>query len=138
MNIQSTTNCHWLKTKLSHQKQNMLIKISQIWKCKTCLWKTVLCHKKNFIFYYIFYCCSITVVPTFPPMLSSTHLTYPFHFYSQFPPCCPCTWFIHTCSLTSPFPFFPPLSSSSHPSGHCQSFPCFHVSGSILLICFVH
>ena len=39
-----------------------------------------------------------------------------------------------TCSLTSPFPFFPPLSPSPSPSGPCQSVPCFHASGSILLL----
>ena len=53
---------------------------------------------------------------------------------SQSPHCCPCSWVIHTWCLTSPFPFFPPLPPYLLPSGRCQSVPCFHASGSIMLI----
>ena len=84
------------------------------------------------VFLKIFYCCSLIVVPIFPPLPSSGHPIT--HFCSQFPHCCPCPWAIHTCCLTSPFPFFAPLSPSLLHSGHCQSVPCFHVCGSILFV----
>ena len=40
----------------------------------------------------------------------------------------------HSCSLTNPAPFFPPFSSLPFPLAACQSVPCFHGSGSILLL----
>ena len=83
--------------------------------------------KMNFILIY-----SITIVPIFPLLPSSDQLLSLTHS----PPShhCPCPWVIHTSSLTSPFPFFLSVSSSTVPPGHCQSVPCFHVSGSILII----
>ena len=87
-----------------------------------------------FIYLFIY---SITVVPIFPHLPSSTQPT-PFS-YSQCPHCCPCLWVIHTCSLTNPLPFFPQLP-----------FPCFPLaavwlflfSTSLVLFCslvyFVH
>ena len=88
-----------------------------------------------FLFLLFIFYCSITVVLIYPPLLSPT-LPTP-HSNSQYPSCCPCPQVIHTCSLTGPFPAFPhyPLLL---PSGHCQSVPCFHVSGSILFVCFIH
>ena len=61
------------------------------------------------LFYFIlflFYYCSITVVPIFPHC--SPLLCPPLHFHSQSPPCCPCPWVIYTCSLTRPFPLIAP------------------------------
>ena len=79
-----------------------------------------------------FYCYSITVVPTSPPLHPSSQLTL--CSYSQFQHCRPCPWVIHVCSLTSLFLFFLPLSPSSIPSGHCQSVPYVLASSSVLLI----
>ena len=57
--------------------------------------------------------------------------------HSQFTPCCPCPWVIHTCTSTRPFLFFSPLSLL--PSGHCHSVPCFHaVVLFCSFVCFVH
>ena len=75
-----------------------------------------------FIYFLIFYCYKITVVPVLP---SSAQPTPGFH--SQSLHCCPCPWVICTCSLTSPFPFFPPYTPLpplwSLPV--CSVFPCF-------------
>ena len=84
-------------------------------------------------FYFLFFYCSVAVVPIFPccsplplpPLSPCSH--------NQFPPCCP--WVIYTCSVTRPFPFFLPLSLSPLPSDPCLSVPCFHASGSTLLVC---
>ena len=74
---------------------------------------------------------SITVVPIFPSLPSSTQPTPYSH--SQTPHHCPCPRVIYTCSLSSPFPFFPP-------------FPCplplaavspLHVSMSLVLFCLL-
>ena len=81
-----------------------------------------------FFFELFYYSCL-----SFPPLLSPAPPTPCSH--SQSPPCCPCLWVICTCSLNRPFPFFPPLSPSTLPSGPCRSVPCFHATGSILLIC---
>ena len=69
-------------------------------------------------------CHSIIFVPIFSPLPISAH-PIP-HSHSQFPPCCPCPWVIHTYSLTSPFPFFPPLRPFPHLwlLSVCSVFPC--------------
>ena len=41
--------------------------------------------------------------------------------------------FIHVLWLIL-FPFFPPFSSTSLSCGSCQSVPCFHVLGTVLLV----
>ena len=85
-----------------------------------------------FIFFRFCYGCSITVVPISP---HCSPLPCPQPPHSPSPPCCPCPWVIYTCSLTRPFPFFPLLSPFLLLSGPCQSVPCFHATGSVLLIC---
>ena len=88
-----------------------------------------------FLFYFILNCYSVTVVPIFPSLPSSTQSTPCSH--SQSPHHCLCSCVIHTCSLTSPFPFFPPLSPSP-----LVSVSPFHVSMPVVLFCslvyFVH
>ena len=85
-----------------------------------------------------FYSYSITVVPIFPPLQSSTHPIPYFH--NQYPHSCPCPWVIHTCSLTSPFPFLLPLFPS--PFHSLDTVSVFQVSMSLvpfrLLVYFVH
>ena len=82
-------------------------------------------------------CYSITLAQCFPlcPPLPSPPPTP----NSHSPPCSPCPWVIHTCSLTSPFPFFPSLSPSLLPS---VTVSLFHVSVPLvlfyLLVYFVH
>ena len=90
----------------------------------------------SFYYFLFFHCCSITVVLFFP---HCSPLTFPSPAPSVSPhPVVPLPWVLYTCFLTRPFPFFF-LSSLSHlPFGHRQSVPYFHVSGSILLVCFVH
>ena len=73
----------------------------------------------------------ISIVSILPLLCFSFQPTL--HSHSQSLHCCPCPRVIHTCSLTSPFPFFPPFNPRL-PSGSCQSVPCFHASGSVLLI----
>ena len=71
----------------------------------------------------------------FFPLAALPCPTYPLLAHSQSPLCFPCWWVTYTCFLTRLFPFFPHLTSSNLPSGCCQSVPCFHAPGSILLIC---
>ena len=58
--------------------------------------------------------------------------------HSPSPPCCPCPWVIHTCSLTTPFPFFPPFPNP-FPLAAVSLFP---VSMSLVLfyslVYFIH
>ena len=83
-----------------------------------------------FLLLLFYYSC-----PNFSPfdLLCPAHLPHS-HSHSQSPHLCPCPWVNHTCSFKSQFSFFLPLSPKPLPSGHCQSVPCFHTSGSILLI----
>ena len=50
-----------------------------------------------------FYCCSITVVPHFSPLLSPASLSPHPHSHSQSAPCCMCPCVFHTGPLTCPF-----------------------------------
>ena len=73
-----------------------------------------------------FNCYSITVVPMFPPLPSSSHPTLPL------PHCCPCPWVIHTCSSSSPFAFFPPvLFWSQVQSGAWNGYPSTNMEQTI-------
>ena len=54
----------------------------------------------------MFYCCSNSVVPIFPPLLSPA-LSTPLPHSILPPPHCFCSWVRYTCSLTWLFPFFP-------------------------------
>ena len=82
------------------------------------------------MFAYI-YCCLVTVLLSFPPLLTPT-LYSPSHSQS---PHCLCPLVLYLCSFACPFPFFPLLSTSPLFSGKCQLVLYFQVSGSILLIC---
>ena len=95
------------------------------------LQNTLCLYIKGYRFLKNIFCYSITVVPNFPPLPSSAQPTPQSH--SQSPLCCPCPWVFHTCSLTNLFPFFPPLPLS--PLVIVDLFPCFHASGSTLLVC---
>ena len=79
--------------------------------------------------FFLTYCCSVTVVPPFFPLLTPM---LPPHSHSQSPHC-PCPWVFYTCSFACPFLIFTPLSPSPVPSGYCQFVLYFHVSGSMLL-----
>ena len=91
-----------------------------------------------FIYLFIYFiCCSSTVIPISPLLLSPAPPTPYSH--SQLPHCCPWPRAIYTCPLTRLFPFFPPSPSSSHPSGACQFAPCFHASSPFFsFVCSVH
>ena len=84
-------------------------------------------NQNHCVFFILIY--SITVVPTFPSFALVHPACPPSH--SQSPHRCLCPGVIHTCSLTNPFPFFSPVPL---PSDSCQSVPCFHVPGFVLLI----
>ena len=88
---------------------------------------------ENFLLFHLLYHFIVILLQLsqFPPLPTSAHPTPCSHSLS--PPCCPCPWVIHTCSLSNPFPFFPPFPTPV-PSGHCQSVPCFHACGSSLFI----
>ena len=94
------------------------------WKCSVYSIAASLFHKslEMFLFYF-----SVTIVPIFPPLLSSALPTPLSHLQSL-----PCV--LYTCSLMS-LPLLFPLSSSPDLSGHCQFVLYFHVSGLISLIC---
>ena len=81
-----------------------------------------------FLFSIFCYCCSITVVPTFPPLLSPA-LPRPTS-HTQFPPTP--MWVFYTCSLTWPFPFFPQLSCSPSP---LVTVSLSFISRSLVLFC---
>ena len=76
---------------------------------------------------------TITDIPTFPPLPTSTQPLPPTSLRPS-PHRCLCLWVMHIRSLTNPFPFFYPVSSSSLPSDSCQSVPCVRASVSILFI----
>ena len=78
---------------------------------------TKLALRKCFPFYLFCCCCSITVVPIYP------------HYSPQY-------MFLDLTLPLFPTPH-PPIIPSLLPSGHCQLVLYFHVSGSVLLICFV-
>ena len=86
--------------------------------------------------FYFLYCCSITVVPIFHPVLppQTTHTRLP-HSILPTPIVIVHESFIHIPGW--PFPVFAPLVPSPHPSGYCQFVLYFHVSGYILLPFFV-
>ena len=73
------------------------------------------------------YFCSVTIVPIFLSCSPLPHVSLPAprHSHSQSPLCCPCLWVLYAGYLTRPLPL--PFWS--------LSLPCFHISGSILLIC---
>ena len=88
---------------------------------------------------FLFYCCSITVVPIFSPLLSSALLTYP-HLPLHLPPSVPHPIiFVHLSFIHVPwpFPFFPPLSPSPIPSVYCQFFISVYLVVFCSLVCFV-
>ena len=81
----------------------------------------------------LLFCCSITVVPIFSPLLSpAQHKPHLPH--SSPLPIAFCRVPLYM-SLDLTLLFFPPLSSFLFPSGYCQFALYFHVSGSILLAC---
>ena len=82
----------------------------------------------NFFYSYLFYYSC----PNFPPLPSSTLPTPNSH--SPSPYHSPCPWVTHVCSLTSPFTFFQSDPTPPLPTYSCQSTPCFHASGFVLLI----
>ena len=76
-----------------------------------------------------FYCCSITVVPLFPELLSPPYPPLPPTVSPPLPQFL-CPWVFYTCSLTVR-PLLSPLSPFPLPSGYCQLILCFHVSVTI-------
>ena len=84
----------------------------------------------------LFNCCSITVVPTFPPPLPPT-LSTPHLPLSVLHPHCLCPWVLYTYMFLDLA--LPHLSSVilPLPSDHCHFVLYFHVFGSILFVCFV-
>ena len=83
-------------------------------------------------FLFLFILWQLSQFPPPPPWPSSAQPTPCSH--SPSPHRCPCPRVIHTCTLTNPSPFFPPFLPSPLSSGSCQSVPCFHVSGFVLLV----
>ena len=81
-----------------------------------------------------FYCCSITVVPIFSPLLSPALPTpLPFIFNPSPPPIV----FVPRSFRHVPWQTFPFFLPFPFPSGHDQFVLYFHVSGYILITCFV-
>ena len=100
------------------------------------LYRVSFVRSTDYVFFVLFILVySISVVPTFPPLASSTQPTP--HSHRPSPHHCPCPWAIHTCSLTNPFPFFPPFPPYPLAAGSL-----FHVSVFLIQFCslvyFVH
>ena len=88
----------------------------------------------DFFPFFLFYCCSVTVVPITPLLLSSALPTPTSHIQSYPHPVVAVRGsFKRVLWRACPFiPRYPcPL-----PSGHCEFVLYFHVSGSVLLACF--
>ena len=80
------------------------------------------------------YCCSIILVPIFPPLLSPALPTpHPPTFNPSLQVVCPRV--LYACSLTILL-LLSPIIPFPQPSGYCQFVLYFHVSGSILLAFF--
>ena len=82
--------------------------------------------------FFIFYCCLVTVVPIFLPLLTPT--LHPPPTFNPSPPSIALSMGPLYMFLDDPSPSFPVIPSPTH-SGYCQFVLYFHVSGSILLAC---
>ena len=94
----------------------------------------VLLHIPGFFFKFIFYCCSITVVPIFPSLVSPTLPTPISHIQSSPPLFFVHGSFIHI--LWWPFPFPSPLPSGYSPlPSPLVTVSLFFISMSLVLFC---